>query len=104
MDCFRFGVSNSFIIVIARGLMLCFFFPCFPVFFCFPVFLLFFGRSYFGPAFWTEATSYVLHIPRVKHLPAILASVIAHDPALCIMAVFQEFNRFYISPLMRARS
>jgi hypothetical protein len=45
-----------------------------------------------------------LHIPRVKHLPAILASVIAHDPALCIMAIFQEFNRFYISPLMRARS
>jgi hypothetical protein len=46
-----------------------------------PTRALFFGCSYFGPTFLTEAFSYVLHVPGVEHLPAILASVIAHDPA-----------------------
>jgi hypothetical protein len=41
----------------------------------------------------------VLHIPGVEHLPAFLASVIAHDFAFCIMVIFQGFNWFYIIPL-----
>jgi hypothetical protein len=56
-----------------------FLFPCFPVFFCVTVFFLFFGYSHFDTTFLTEATAYVLHIPCVEHLRAILASVIAHD-------------------------
>jgi hypothetical protein len=40
-----------------------------------------------------------LHIPCVEYLPAILASVIAHDFAFCIMVIFQGFNWFYIIPL-----
>jgi hypothetical protein len=61
--------------------------PRFPVFFCFPVFLLFLGHSYFDSTFWTQALAYVLHIPGVKHLPAILASVIAHDSAFRTMVI-----------------
>jgi len=42
----------------------------------------------------TEAIARVLHISRVEHLPAILASVIAHDLAFCTMVIFQGFNWF----------
>jgi hypothetical protein len=55
---------------------LSFFYFLFP---SFPVFFFFFGCSHFGTTFLTEAITYVLHIPGVEHLPAILAAVVAHD-------------------------
>src|SRR4030042_1133533 len=96
-----FEISNSLFCLTndyARSTVPHLLFPCFPVFFCFPVFLFFFGCSHFGTTFLTEAIAYVLHIPGAEHLPAILASVIAHDFAFCIMVIFQGFNWFYIIP------
>jgi hypothetical protein len=75
-------------------------FPFFPVIFCFPVFFFFFGYSYFDTTFLTKAVAFMLHIPCVEHLSAILTSVIAHDLAVCIILIFQGFNWFYIIQLL----